>query len=161
MMLIAWIVDLGLPVYAAVASTAAIGWRVFEWYSERHLKVTVTADHLDRSLGDGIVESFFVAKVHNRNSFPVRVKGATFVSTVSPPERPSFFTGSEVGLERTVLPHDAEDVEIPIYTFRGGATRRTHQGKRPDDDRSNVRVGADPVTARSSGTIRSGGVSGR
>ena len=86
---------LAVAIYAAVVSTAALLWRVFEWYSAKHLNIVVTGNILELDK----VDSFFVSKVHNRSAFPARVIGVTVESAASPAERPQdrWRTGSTAG----------------------------------------------------------------
>ncbi|MEX2274887.1 MAG: hypothetical protein WEA10_04905 [Actinomycetota bacterium] len=111
-----------LAIYAAVVSTVAIGWEVFKWVKTRSLDVLVQAETFERQSMDGVVETFFVARVHNRGTFSVRVTGVAVQNPASPPQREAYFTGADVGIldgSRTVHPHDAEEIHVPIWHLKG------------------------------------------
>jgi hypothetical protein len=109
---------LAMSIVALVLSAASFGWRIFEWYTAKHLDIVVTGNILELDKG-GEIESFFVAKVHNRSAFSARVIGVTIESAASPPTRPAFLVGENVGLPLTIPPHDAEDINVPIFALKG------------------------------------------
>jgi hypothetical protein len=69
-----------LAFYAALVGTAALGWQVYTWWTDRRLKVKVLAHRLEDHSDAAGYQLFVVADVVNLGTHPVRVVATTLMN---------------------------------------------------------------------------------